>query len=64
MVPHKNSLGSGTWIVNEVEGVVSGKVTWNGSMSEQEGVGAETKKSGLKAVTLIAAPNPVSQVLW
>lgn len=24
----------------------------------------ETKKSGLKAVTLIAAPNPVSQVLW
>jgi hypothetical protein len=22
------------------------------------------KKSGLKAVTLIAAPNPVSQVLW
>jgi hypothetical protein len=24
----------------------------------------ETKKSGLKAVTLIAASNPVSQVLW
>jgi hypothetical protein len=24
----------------------------------------ETKKSGLKVVTLIATPNPVSQVLW
>ena len=23
-----------------------------------------TKKSGLAAVTLISAPNPVSQVLW
>ena len=23
-----------------------------------------TKKSGLKVVTLIATPNPVSQVLW
>ena len=23
-----------------------------------------TKKSGLKAVTLISTPNPVSQVLW
>jgi len=23
-----------------------------------------SKKSGLKAVTLIATPNPVSQVLW
>ncbi len=29
-----------------------------------KGANSADKKSGLKAVTLIAAPNPVSQVLW
>jgi hypothetical protein len=33
---------------------------WRNLRKEQP----DTKKSGLKAVTLIAAPNPVSQVLW
>ncbi len=30
----------------------------------EEASNLRTKKSGLKAVTLIAALNPVSQVLW
>ena len=33
-------------------------------MEIQEASNLQTKKSGLKAVTLIATPNPVSQVLW
>jgi hypothetical protein len=33
-------------------------------MEIQEETNLQTKKSGLKAVTLIATPNPVSQVLW
>jgi hypothetical protein len=63
MVPrHKNFLESGTWIVNEVASVVSGTSTPR--MEIQEASNLQTKKSGLKAVTLIATPNPVSQVLW
>ena len=30
----------------------------------EEGSNLQTKKSGLKVVTLIATLNPVSQVLW
>ena len=30
----------------------------------EEAINLQAKKSGLKAVTLIAALNPVSQVLW
>jgi|HubBroStandDraft_4_1064222.scaffolds.fasta_scaffold364861_1 hypothetical protein len=37
------------------------KVLWNTRKEEGD---SRTKKSGLKAVTLIAALNPVSQVLW
>jgi hypothetical protein len=32
--------------------------------NQREGDNLNTKKSGLKAVTLIATLNPVSQVLW
>jgi hypothetical protein len=63
MVPrHKNFLESGIWIVNEVASVVSGTLTAKDGNSRSKQPG--DKKSGLKAVTLIAAPNPVSQVLW
>jgi hypothetical protein len=33
-------------------------------MNQESHANSADKKSGLKAVTLIAALNPVSQVLW
>ena len=54
------------WIVNEACGRVSATLKQEGSMVKRVGDGEplEAKKSGLKAVTLIATLNPVSQVLW
>jgi hypothetical protein len=58
------------WIVNEIEGFECGGIKGLNPASHDRRRGMEqvdqwkTKKSGLKAVTLIATLNPVSQVLW
>jgi hypothetical protein len=50
-------LGFVIWIVNEAQEVAGVE-----EVIEEEPDGQ--KKSGSKVVTLIATPNPVSQVLW
>jgi hypothetical protein len=52
-------MGVYVWIVNELW-IVNEQRPERGERDWIVG----TKKSGLRMVTLIATPNPVSQVLW
>jgi hypothetical protein len=67
--PHKIFWDLLLWIVNEPRPCVSGTLDQEASPLEEIKFQKrmefwKTKKSGLKAVTLIATLNPVSQVLW
>jgi hypothetical protein len=67
MVPRHTRIPweSGTWIVNEADQLYQERFTAKDGTNNLEGAAnSQTKKSGLKVVTLIATPNPVSQVLW